>query len=134
MKRLSTIVWALSGFMSALAVILGAIGVYGVISHFASRRRRDWAIQIALGRSAPQIIRHIMGQGIGLAFGGLLVGLVGIIALGRMLASFLYKTAAVDPLSFLFASAVVLVIGALAALIPAWRVGAIDPARTLREQ
>jgi predicted permease len=127
-------VMVLLSVLSALAILLGAIGVYGVISHFASRRRRDWAIQIALGRSAPEIVRHITGQGVGLALGGLVVGLVGIIGLGRLLASFLYKTSAVDPLSFVGASAVVLVIGAVAALIPAWRVGSIDPARTLREQ
>jgi predicted permease len=124
----------LLAILSALAVMLGAIGVYGVISHFASRRKRDWAIQVALGRTASEIVRHVVGQGVVLAATGIVIGAAGIIGLGRLLATFLYKTSAVDPLSFVVASVVVLVIGVAASFIPAWRAGAVDPARALREQ
>jgi predicted permease len=127
-------VMTLLAILSALAVVLGAIGIYGVISHFASRRKRDWAIQIALGRTASEVVRQVVGQGASLAVGGIVIGGLGIVGLGRLLSSFLYETSSVDAISFIAASAVVLVIGLAATFVPAWRAGAIDPARALREQ
>jgi predicted permease len=127
-------VMILLSILSALAVLLGAIGVYGVISHFASRRKRDWAIHIALGRTGGEVVRQVMGQGVALSMAGIVIGAGGILALGKLLTSFLYKTSPVDPLGLLVASLVVLLIGAAAAFVPAWRAGAVDPARALREQ
>jgi putative ABC transport system permease protein len=127
-------VMVLLSILSSLAVLLGAIGIYGVISHFASRRKRDWAIQIALGRTAREVVRQVVGEGVVLTTAGIIIGAIGIIALGRMLSSFLYKTSSVDLLAFAVASAVVLVIGLVAAFVPAWRAGSVEPARVLREQ
>jgi predicted permease len=127
-------VMTLLSILSALAVILGAIGIYGVISHFAQRRKRDWAIQIALGRTAIQVVQQVTKQGVMLAAGGIVVGALGVLLMGRLLTSFLYKTSSVDPLSFVVASGVVLLIGVVAAVVPAWRAGSVDPARALREQ
>lgn len=127
-------IMALLAILSALAVVLGAIGIYGVISHFAARRKRDWAIQIALGRTAGQVIKHVVAHGTVLSAVGIVIGAMGILGLGRLLASFLYETSALDPLSFILASLVVLLIGVAASFIPAWRAGAVDPARALREQ
>jgi putative ABC transport system permease protein len=127
-------VMMLLSILSGLAVLLGAVGVYGVLSHFASRRKRDWAIQIALGRTAAGVVRQVVGQGVGLAIAGIGIGAVGIVGLGRLLSSFLYKTSSVDPVAFAIASLVVLLIGSAAAFVPAWRAGAVDPARALREQ
>lgn len=127
-------VMTLLTMLSALAVLLGAIGVHGVISHFALRRKRDWAIQIALGRTGAEIVRHVTGQGAFLALCGILVGALGVAVMGRMLTTFLYHTSALDPVAFGVASLAVLLIGVAAAFLPAWRAGAVDPARALREQ
>ena len=94
----------------------------------------DWAIQIALGRTAPEVVRQVVGQGAVLTAAGIVIGAIGIIGLGRLLGSFLYQTSSMDPLAFAIASIVVLLIGVAAAFVPAWRAGAVDPARALREQ
>ena len=127
-------IMSLLALLSALALVLGAVGIYGVISHFAARRKRDWAIRQALGLPASRVVRHIVGQGAGLAIAGIVIGAVGAALLARLLASFLFGIGTIDPVSFAAASAVLLAIGVAAAFIPAWRAGAVDPARVLREQ
>jgi ABC-type antimicrobial peptide transport system permease subunit len=120
--------------LSALALLLGAIGIYGVITHFAARRQRDWAIRVALGLPSSRVVRHIVGQGAALVGLGIAVGVVGTLALARLLTSFLFGVSTVDPLAFGAASALLLAIGIIAAFIPARRAGTVDPARVLREQ
>jgi predicted permease len=127
-------VMSLLALLSGLALVLGAIGIYGVISHFALRRKRDWAIRVALGLSGARVVRHIVGQGIGLVLIGIVLGAIGTLALSRLLASFLFGISAVDPVSFAGASALLLLIGMAAAFVPARRAGTVDPAMVLREQ
>jgi predicted permease len=124
----------LLSLLSALAMILGAIGIYGVISHFAARRKRDWAIRVALGLPTSRVIRQIVGQGAALVAVGIAIGVVGTVALARLLTSFLYGVDTVDPVSFVAASAVLLLIGMVAAFVPARRASTVDPALVLREQ
>jgi ABC-type antimicrobial peptide transport system permease subunit len=124
----------LLALLSALALVLGAVGIYGVISHFAARRKRDWAIRVALGLPGSRVVRHIVGQGAALVGVGVVVGALGTIVLSRLLASFLYGVSKVDPLAFAAAAAALLAVGVLAAFIPARRAGLVDPARVLREQ
>jgi ABC-type antimicrobial peptide transport system permease subunit len=125
---------ALLGLLAGLAVLLGTIGIYGVISHFAMRRQRDWAIRIALGAPGRRVIGQIVGQAVVLVGAGIVIGAAGTAALGHLLGTFLYRVSALDPLAFLAASAGLLVIGAAAAFIPARRAGAADPIMALREQ
>jgi len=120
--------------LSTLAMILGAIGIYGVMSHFAARRKRDWAIRIALGLPTTRVIRHIVGQGAGLVAVGIVAGVVGTVALARLLTSFLYGVGTLDPIAFAAASALLLAIGMVAAFVPAHRASTVDPALVLREQ
>jgi len=120
--------------LSALAMVLGAIGIYGVISHFAARRKRDWAIRVALGLPTSRVIRQIVSQGAALVAVGVVIGVLGTIALARLLTSFLFGVGTVDPISFAAASAVLLLIGVVAAFIPARRASSVDPALVLREQ
>jgi predicted permease len=127
-------IMALLALLSALALALGAIGIYGVIAHFAARRKRDWAIRVALGLPASRVVTHIVGQGAALVGVGIAIGSVGTVALARLLTSFLYGVSAVDPLAFAAASAALLAIGVAAALVPARRAGTVDPALVLREQ
>ena len=124
----------LLALLSALALVLGAIGIYGVISHFATRRKRDWAIRVALGLSASRVIRQIVGQGATLVAIGIALGAIGTIAMARLLTSFLYGVKPIDPIAFGVASAALMLIGVVAALIPARRAGTVDPALVLREQ
>ena len=127
-------VMSLLSLLSGLALVLGAIGIYGVISHFASRRKRDWAIRVALGLPGTHVIGHVVRQGLVLVVIGVALGAVGTIALTRLLTSFLFGVKPVDPLAFAAASAALLVIGVVAAFVPAWRAGMVDPALALRDQ
>ena len=124
----------LLSLLSALAMVLGAIGIYGVMAHFAARRKRDWAIRIALGLPTSRVVTHIVRQGAGLVAIGILVGVIGTVALARLLTSFLFGVGTVDPIAFAAASAVLLLIGLAAAFIPARRASAVEPALVLREQ
>ena len=127
-------VMTLLALLSALALGLGAVGIYGVIAHFATRRKRDWAIQVALGLPAGRVVRRIVGQGAMLVGAGVALGAVGTVAMARLLASFLFGVGAVDPLAFAAATAALMAVGLLAAFVPARRAGAVDPAVVLREQ
>jgi ABC-type antimicrobial peptide transport system permease subunit len=124
----------LLSLLSGLALVLGAIGIYGVISHFASRRKRDWAICVALGLSGGKVVKRVVGQGIGLALTGIAIGAAGMLVVSRLLASLLYGVSPVDPVAFAAASIALLLIGAAAAFIPARKAGMTDPALVLREQ
>ncbi|HEU4631341.1 MAG TPA: FtsX-like permease family protein, partial [Gemmatimonadaceae bacterium] len=127
-------VMALLALLTGLALVLGAIGVYGVIAHFVSRRGRDWSIRIALGLSPARVITHVVGRSAALVSIGVAAGLAAALALSRLLASFLYGVAPADPLALAAATAALLAVGVLAALVPAWRAARADPARALREQ
>jgi predicted permease len=119
--------------LSALALVLGAVGIYGVIAHFAARRKRDWAIRVALGLRGSLVVRHIVGQGAALVLAGVAFGAVGTVLLARLLVSFLFNVSTVDPIAFVAASSALLLVGIAAAFIPAWRAGTVDPALVLRE-
>lgn len=127
-------VMALLALLSTLALVLGAVGIYGVISHFANRRKRDWAIRVALGLPGRRVVTHIVGQGAALVVAGVALGALGTAALARLLTSFLFGVSTVDPLAFAAASLALLVTGVAAAFVPARRAGTVDPALVLREQ
>ena len=127
-------VMSLLALLGALALVLGSIGVYGVVSHFVTRRSRDWGIRIALGMRPARVVRHVVGRGGALVGAGIALGLVGFVVLARLLASFLYGVGTADPPALLGATVVLLGAGLLAAWLPARRASRIDPARVLREQ
>ena len=124
----------LLSLMTALSLILGAIGVYGVIAHYAARRRRDWAIRVALGLPGSRVITHVVGHGALLVTAGIVVGIAGAAMLTRLLSSFLYGVNAIDPIAFVTAGAALLAVGTVAAFLPAWRAGMANPLIALREQ
>jgi ABC-type antimicrobial peptide transport system permease subunit len=124
----------LLSLMTALSLILGAIGVYGVIAHYAARRQRDWAIRVALGLPGSRVISHVVGHGALLVTAGIAVGIAGATMLTRLLSSFLYGVSAIDPVAFVTAGAALLAVGTVAAFVPAWRAGMANPLSALREQ
>jgi predicted lysophospholipase L1 biosynthesis ABC-type transport system permease subunit len=127
-------VMSLLSLLTGLALTLGAVGIYGVIAHFAARRRRDWAIRIALGLSGSRVVAHVVGHGLLLVATGAALGVLAAAALARLLGSFLYGVSALDPFAFAAAGAALLVIGLLAVFVPALRAGMTDPGIALREQ
>lgn len=127
-------IMSLLTLLSGLALTLGAVGIYGVISHFAARRKRDWAIRLAIGLPGSTVVRHIIGQGVALVALGIAIGAIGTMFLARLLTSFLFGVSVTDPLSLVTAAVALLAIGAAAALVPALRAGHVDPAMLLREQ
>jgi predicted permease len=126
-------VMALLSLLAGLALVLGAIGIYGVISHFATRRKRDWSIHMVLGMRPASIVGTIVGRGGALIGAGLALGLVAFMAAARLLASFLYGVGAADPLALAGAAGMLVVTGLVAAAVPARRASRVDPAVVLRE-
>jgi hypothetical protein len=127
-------VMTLLTLLSALALTLGAVGIYGVIAHFAARRQRDWAIRVALGLPGSRVVSHVVGYGAVLVAAGIGIGVVAAAGLARLLSSLLYGISAVDPLAFAAAGAALMAVGLIAAFVPARRAGMTDPAIALREQ
>jgi putative ABC transport system permease protein len=120
--------------LAGLALVLGAVGVYGVVTQFVRRLQRDWSIRMALGLRPGQVVTRIVTHGGLLVAGGILIGLMAAFASTRVLASLLYGVGAADPAVMAMAVAVVLAAGLSAAFVPALRASRADPARVLREQ
>jgi predicted permease len=126
-------VMSVLALLTVLAVTLGAVGVYGVTSHFVRRRQRDLGIRIALGLRPSRVVAQVVGRGGALVLLGSVLGIGAALALVRLLSAFLYGVEAVDPLSLAGATLALLAVGVIAALLPAWRASRLDPAAVLRE-
>jgi ABC-type antimicrobial peptide transport system permease subunit len=119
---------------SALALVLGAVGLYGVMAYVVTLRTREIGIRLALGAQPAQIRAMVSRQGIGVALLGIAIGLTGVAALTRLLSTLLFEVTATDPLVLTFAAALLLLVAAAASWLPARRAAAVDPALTLRWQ
>jgi predicted permease len=124
---------ALVSLLAGLALLLGAVGVYGMISHFVTRRSREYGIRLALGLPPTRVVSHVLGRGLRLIGLGSAIGIATAVVLTRLVASLLYGVTATDPQALAAAVLVLVVAGALAALIPARRASRTDPARVLRQ-
>lgn len=123
----------LLSLLATLALVLGAVGVYGVISHYVTRRSRDYGICIALGQQPSRVIRQVVGRGAMLVAIGSAIGIVAAVFLTKILATLLYGVKATDPVVMTGAVVVLLVVGMLAAFVPARRASLTDPATVLRD-
>jgi predicted permease len=122
----------LSSFFGGLSLLLACIGLYGLLSYEVTRRTREIGVRMALGARRPDILRVIVGQGVGLSAAGTVIGILGALGTTRYLASLLYGVRPVDPPTFV-AVAVLLGLVALAACyIPARRASRVDPMVALR--
>jgi predicted permease len=117
---------------AAVALALAAIGVYGILSYWVAQRRYEIGLRAALGATRSAILRMIFGEASLLAAGGVVVGLLAALALARLLGGLLHGIAPNDPLTFAVVAAFVYSVALGAALLPARRAAAIDPARSLR--
>ena len=114
------------------ALMLASIGLYGVMSYAVANRRRELGIRMALGARRAEVMRHVLGEGLMMMAVGLVIGLGGVAAVGRLLASELYQVPTVDPMAIAVTSVAVAVVAALASLIPALRAAGVDPITALR--
>jgi predicted permease len=123
----------LVGVLGGLALLLAAIGLYGVMSYAVSQSTRELGLRMALGAGASNLLRLVMSRGLALTAGGAALGAAVALALTRLLGSLLYKVSPHDPLAF-GSAFVIMTIAALAAcFLPAWRATRTDPARALRD-
>jgi predicted permease len=115
-----------------LALVLSAIGAYGVISYSAAQRGREFGVRLALGAGRPQILRLVLTQGLRLTTAGLALGLLLALLLGRVMRTLLYGISPTDLTTFAVVSGVTLIIALIASLLPAHRASRADPIRALR--
>jgi ABC-type antimicrobial peptide transport system permease subunit len=122
----------LAGVFGVLALGLAAIGVYGVMSLIVSERTREVGVRLALGAKPSQLLRMIVGQATTLGAVGVAIGVLVALPTALLLRGQLYGIASIDPVTFAIVPAVLLVISALAALVPARKAMRVDPVVALR--
>jgi predicted permease len=119
---------------AAAALLLAAVGVYGVLAFAVAQRRREIAVRLALGAEPRQVLRMLMRRGLALAGIGAAIGLAGALALGQLMEGLLFETPAGDPVTLLAVPAVLAAVGLLATALPARRAARTDPMLALRQE
>ena len=117
---------------AGVALVLGAIGLYSVLSYAVSLRTREIGVRIALGAPRGRVMQSIVMRGIVTAGAGLVVGAIGAMALTRLLGSLLFETAPLDPATFAAMAAVLVVVALLASYLPARRAASTSPMEAMR--
>jgi ABC-type antimicrobial peptide transport system permease subunit len=118
----------------ALALALGTIGVYGVVSYAVTRRRAEYAIRVALGASPSRVLREVLRRGLAPVAVGTAAGVIASLVFGRVIAGVLFGVEPTDPASIATAAGLLIVAGSLATLAPALRAGRTNPASALRAE
>ncbi len=117
---------------AGLAVILASIGIYGVVSYVVGQRTHEIGLRMALGAQRSDVLRLILGGGARLVLTGILIGVLGAIALTRVMATQLFMVSASDPLTFVAVSLILVFVGMMACYLPARRAANVDPTVALR--
>jgi ABC-type antimicrobial peptide transport system permease subunit len=118
--------------LGALALVIGAVGIYSVVSYSVTRRRAEFGVRLALGASPRRILADVMRGGLTPVGLGIAAGLAAALAMGTTVGRFLYGVAPTDATSLVAAAAILASAGAVAALVPAMRAGRTDPVKALR--
>ena len=120
------------GLASGIALVLGAVGIYGVMAYGVSLRQREIGVRMALGARPGDVSRMISRQGVTLAGAGVVIGLAGAIATTRLLRGLLYDVSPTDPVTLAATCAALLGVALLSSWLPARRAAGVDPALVLR--
>jgi ABC-type antimicrobial peptide transport system permease subunit len=120
------------GVVSALALILGAVGLYGVLSYVVAQRTREIGVRMALGATAAVVRRQVVSQGARVVMAGVIVGVLAALASTRLLGTLLFDVQAVDAKIFAAMAFTMLGMGVLASYMPARRASNVDPIEALR--
>jgi predicted permease len=126
------VVLGLVALFAVSALLLAAIGLYGVMAYSVATRQREFGIRMAFGAVRQDLIRQVLRTGLSLTIIGLVAGLAGAVALSRLLASELYEVRGSDPLVITGTSATVVLVAIAACLLPAWRAARVEPMGALR--
>lgn len=114
------------------ALLLASAGVYGVISFFVTQRTREIGLRVVLGARSTDVIRLIVGQGMRITALGIVAGLLGALALTRLMSNLLYGVSTSDPMTFAAVAGLMIVVALLACYLPARRATKVDPLVALR--
>ena len=125
---------ALVSAFAALAVLLAAVGVYGVMAHRVAQRNHEIGVRLALGARPADVVALVLASGLRLALAGTAVGLAGAAALSRTLASLLFGVSPLDPATYAVVAGVLMLVAAVSAYVPSRGAGRVDPLVTLRDE
>ena len=128
---LTLVLLAITG---AMALVLGLVGIYGVLSYVLTQRTREIGIRMALGAQGAHVRRMLLGHVLALVGVGVVLGLGGAVLLTRLMESLLFGVTALDPATYVGVAAVLIVTGALAGYLPARRATRVDPMLALRAE
>jgi putative ABC transport system permease protein len=123
----------LLGLLAAVAVLLAAVGIYGMMAYSVGSRSREIGLRMALGARAGEVLAMVMGQGLRLSLLGAALGLAGALALSRVLVRLLHGVSPTDPWTFAAVAGLLMAVSALASFLPARRAARVDPLVALRE-
>ena len=119
--------------LALAAILLASLGLYGTLSYFVIQRRREVGLRLAIGAVPAQILNRFLQQGLAVAAIGCVVGLALAAALSRLVSGLLFGISSADPASYAAVAVLMLVVAALASILPAARAARLDPMRALRE-
>jgi ABC-type antimicrobial peptide transport system permease subunit len=124
----------LLGAFAGLALLLAAIGTYGVLSYMVTERRREIGIRVALGATRSHVLTQIMKQGLQVTAIGAAIGLAGALAVNRLIASLLFGVQPTDIVTIAFVISTITAVAVVASWMPAWRASRLDPNVVLRDE
>ncbi len=117
-----------------LALLVAIVGIYSTISYTFSQRTHEIGVRMALGARASSVLRLVVGEGVRIVLIGVVIGILLVLAGGRLIASLLYDTSPHDPVVLASVAVTLVVIAIVACVVPAWRALRIDPVQALRAE